>query len=121
MARLRRDGYASLRADKDGGTLLTPLLVFAGDRLQLNVDASGQRAEVRVELQDASGEGLEGFSLEKCDPIQGNHVAHDVTWQGESDASSLAGKPIKLHVRMRSANLYSFQFRSSAARNEGKD
>ncbi len=113
MAKLRKDGYASLRAGKDGGTLLTPLLVFAGGGLELNVDASGKGAEVRAELQDASGQALEGFSIDKCDPIHGDCVAHEVTWSGKSDVSSLVGKPIRLHVRMHSADLYAFEFRGS--------
>ncbi len=115
LAKLRKDGYASLRADKDGGTLLTPPFIFAGDRLQLNLDASIEGAEVHVELQDASGRALGGFSLDKSDPIHGDRVAHDVTWRGKSDVSSLAGKPTRLHVRMRSTDLYSFQFRTGAA------
>jgi hypothetical protein len=31
-------------------------------------------------------------------------------WNGRTDVSALAGKPIRLRIRMRSAKLYAFQF-----------
>lgn len=110
MAKLRKDGYASLRADARGGTLLTPLFTFGGDRLELNVDAAGKDAEVQVEIRDAAERPLKGFSLHECDPVRGERVAHAVTWRGKSDVSSVAGKPVKLRIALRSADLYAFEF-----------
>jgi len=110
MAKLRKDGYASLRAGARGGTILTPLFTFVGERLELNVDATGKDAEVQVEILDAAERPLEGFSLRECDPIRGDRVAHAVTWRGKPDVSSVAGKPVKLHIALRSADLYAFEF-----------
>ncbi len=37
-------------------------------------------------------------------------VAKVLSWKGKTEVSSLAGKPVRLHFRMRSASLYAFQF-----------
>jgi hypothetical protein len=33
-----------------------------------------------------------------------------VSWKGNTDVAPLAGKPVRLHIRMRAARLYAFQF-----------
>ena len=67
---------------------------------------------VRVGVLDAKGKALPEYSVEKCDPIQGNYVHRIVTWGGKPDVSSLSGKPIRLRFEMRSAKLYAFQFKT---------
>ena len=42
--------------------------------------------------------------------LYGNEIAHEVKWRDGSDVSSLAGKPVRLRVRLKDADLYSFQF-----------
>lgn len=110
MARMRLDGYASLRGGPKPGALQTPLIQFEGNRLALNVDSSQANGEVRVGLQDAGGNPLTGFSLADCDPICSDDVAHTVTWKGKADLSSLSDKRIRLQIRLQSADLYAFQF-----------
>jgi len=39
-------------------------------------------------------------------------VRQVVTWRGKSDVSALAGKAVRLRIRMRSTKLYAFQFTS---------
>jgi hypothetical protein len=111
MARMRLDGYASLRGGSKPGALETPPIQFAGNRLTLNIDGARANGEARVGLQDASGNPLTGFSLNDCDPIRNDDVAHTVRWRGKADLSSLANKRIRLQIRLRSADLYAFQFR----------
>ena len=111
LARMRLDGYASLRGGPEPGTLETPVLEFSGNRLSLNVDSTQANGEVRVGLQDASGNPLAGFTLDDCDPIRSNKVAQTVSWKGNPDISTLADKRIRLQIRLRSADLYAVQFR----------
>ena len=51
---LRLDGFASVRADYDGGEMLTKPLKFAGGQLLLNFSTSAAGG-IRVEIQDADG------------------------------------------------------------------
>lgn len=109
LAKQRLDGFISADAEYTGGTLTTPALRFAGDRLELNVNTSAM-GEVRVEILGEDGRALEGFSAEQCDPIHGNFIRRTVTWQGNEDVSALAGKALKLRFVMRACKLYAFQF-----------
>ena len=105
----RLDGFYSADAAYGGGHLTTPPIVFKGNRLELNIHSSAA-GSARVELRDASGKAFRGFSLKDCDLIMTNDVRHGVSWKGKSDVSSLAGKPVRLHLEMRSTKLYAFQF-----------
>lgn len=106
---LRLDGYISADAEYTGGSLTTVPLTFSGKQLQLNVQTS-VAGSVQVEILDADGKAVPGFSLSDVDVIKGNFIDKTVRWQGNADVSSLDGKPIQLHFVMRDAKLYAFQF-----------
>ena len=105
----RLDGFVSVDAPYSGGWLATPPIVFGGDHLELNINVAAM-GEARVEIQDAEGKPIPGFTLDDCNRILFNDTAHTVKWAGKSDVSSLAGKPVRLRIQMRSAKLYAFQF-----------
>jgi hypothetical protein len=41
----------------------------------------------------------------------GDAVRHVVTWNGTSDVSALAGRPVRVRFRLEEGDLYAFQFR----------
>ncbi|MBM3785658.1 MAG: hypothetical protein FJW30_14935 [Acidobacteria bacterium] len=106
---LRVDGFVSADADYEGGTFLTPPLRFTGTRLELNIN-TGAGGSAKVEILSESGRRMDGFSFHEADEINANRVRQVVTWRGKSDVSALAGKAVRLRIRMRSAKLYAFQF-----------
>ncbi len=106
---MRMDGFISADADYEGGTLLTPPMQFTGSRLELNID-TGAGGTARVEILEQSGKRIDGFSFHESDEINANRVRQVVTWLGNPDVSKLAGKSVRLRIRMRSAKLYAFQF-----------
>ena len=105
----RLDGFVSVDAEYTGGSLLTPPVVFEGDHLELNIDVAAM-GEAVVEVQDDQGRPLSGFTMDECDRVLVNDVAHTVTWCGNADLSSLVGTRVRLRFAMRSAKLYAFQF-----------
>ena len=107
----RLDGFFSADADYEGGRLLTPPMVFDGARLTLNINTSAA-GSARVAITNVNGTPMSGYSIDDCDEVITNAVAHDVTWQGNPDVSALAGQPVRLRFEMRSAKLYAFQFQS---------
>ena len=107
---LRLDGFASVNAPLAGGEFLTKPLSFSGRELEINYSTSAA-GEVRVELQDAAGTPLPGFSLEEAEPIYSDHLARVVKWKGGSDLGALAGKPVRLRFVMSDADLFSIRFR----------
>ncbi|MCB1103775.1 MAG: hypothetical protein KDK74_03510 [Cephaloticoccus sp.] len=106
---LRTDGLVSARAGYAGGELTTVPFTYTGDHLVINFATSGA-GEVRVELQDAAGNPLPGFSLEECDVLIGDRIDHTVSWQGRESLSGYIGRPVRLKFVMSDADLYSFKF-----------
>jgi len=105
----RLDGFVSADAEYTGGWLRTPAVVFRGNRLRLNID-TGSMGTAFVGLYDEAGQPLSGFALEDCEEIGGNFVDQAVYWKGNPDVSSLAGRPVQIHFKLRRAKLYAFQF-----------
>ena len=105
---LRLDGFVSADAPYKGGELTTLPLKFDGKSLELNVQTS-VAGHVLVEIL-RNGEPIQGYSVADADPIKGNFIKKAVTWNGQSDVSSLAGEPVQVRFVMRDAKLYAFQF-----------
>lgn len=108
---LRLDGFVSASAPLAGGELVTRPLTFTGQRLLVNF-ASSAAGDLRVEIQDAAGEPLPGFSLDESSPLFGDSHQRQVTWKNGGDVGSLAGKPVRLRLVLRDADLYALQFTS---------
>jgi len=106
----RRDGFTSVRGAHTGGVFTTPLVVFSGNKLVINVDTSAT-GFVRVGILDENGSSLEGFAPDQCDLIHtANEINRAVSWRGNRDVSKLSGKPVRLIFDLRNADLYAFQF-----------
>lgn len=108
---LRLDGFVSIHAGgEDVGELLTRPFVFSGDRLEVNYATSANGA-LMVELCDAGGVPLDGFTFADGEPVYGNEIARTVAWRGtETHLGPLAGKPVRLRVRLLDADLFAFRF-----------
>lgn len=107
LARLRRDGFVSLRGDDRGGFVETREVRFDGRRLFLNADA--EEGEIRVEVLERRGRTvLEGWSREQSQPWTGDQLRVEVRWQGQSTLEPLRGQTLRLRFHLRNADLYSF-------------
>ncbi len=105
----RIDGFVSADFDYGGGRLDVGPLVFAGDRLTLNLNTSAA-GEARVGLLDEGGKDIPGFCVNDCHIINGDYLAKRVTWKGKGDLSARAGRPVRLRFEMRGTKLYAMQF-----------
>jgi hypothetical protein len=106
LAKLRRDGFASMDAPTDSeGTLTTRPLTFSGKYLFVNADVG--EGELRVEVLDQSGEAIKGFGRAACKPIRGDGTLLPAKWGGR-DLSKLAGRPVHFRFHLRGGSLYSF-------------
>lgn len=107
---LRVDGFASVHAPYQGGQLVTKPLTFAGGELILNY-ATSAAGRIRVELQEADGRPIPGFSLVEGQEMVGDEIEGVVTWTRGADLNALAGRPVRLRFVMHDADLYSVRFR----------
>lgn len=107
---LRLDGFVSAQATCAGGELVTKPLLFAGNRLSINFETGGS-GELKVEMQDAEGKPVPGYTLAECFPVFGDHIDFPVAWKGKgTDVGALAGIPIRIRFALKDADLYAFQF-----------
>ena len=126
VARLRRftlrmDGFVAANAPLRGGELITRPFTFSSPAKALSLNVSTSAAgSARVEIQDADGKALKGYTLSDCDEIFGDYLDHTVTWNGAGDVSALVGKPLRLRFALSDADLYSLQFRRLRGRDESK-
>ena len=106
---LRLDGFVSISAGWNGGTLLTKPLVFEGKQLELNF-ATSVAGSVRVEIQNERGQPIPGFALEDCPAYFGDSVSRVVQWDPDVDLSAIAGQTVRIRFDLKDADLYAFRF-----------
>ena len=105
----RMDGFVSLHAGYSGGEVITSPLVFEGRQLELNYSTSAV-GSLKVEIQDAKGSTMPGFSLDDCPEMFADLIDGKVTWKDGGNLSRLAGKPVRLRFALMDADLYAFKF-----------
>jgi hypothetical protein len=109
LAVLRWDGFASLRGGERAGEVTTKPLVTTGRRLAVNAAAGG--GAVRVEVQDAAGKPLPGYTLDDSTKAAGDGLAQPVSWRGRSELPPTgAERPFRLRFEVAQADLYGFAF-----------
>lgn len=106
---MRIDGLASLHAGFQGGEMVTKPFTFSGEELEINYSTSAA-GNIQIEVQEPDGTPLPGFELEKCQEIIGNEIKRIVNWGGQSDLGQFKNTPIRLRIRIKDGNLYSFKF-----------
>ena len=106
LATLRRDGFASMDAGSEPGTLTTRPVTFSGKRLFVNVDAPGGR--LRAEVLDADGKPIEPFTMANSIPFSGDSTLEELKWEGGTDLSALAGQPVRFRFELTNGSLYAF-------------
>ena len=104
LAVWEKERLAALVADEDGEFVTTPLSA-KGDRLFLNFKTM-RNGYVKVAV-----EGKDGRSLGECDPLFGDALKQEVTWNGEGGIGVAPGESFDLRIRLRSAKLYSFEIK----------
>lgn len=109
---LRIDGFAAIHAPMSGGVFVTKPLLFSGTELALNFSTSAA-GSIRVEMQDVDGHPLPGFALEDTPEVFGDAIDRVVRWKAGSDLRTLNGTPVRLHMIMKDADLYSLRFRDT--------
>lgn len=105
LAKLRLDGFVSVTAGEEIGSLVTKPFQCEGGSLQINASACGGTVEVAI--LNEQGVQYDGFGKNNCAVFDSDSIRHRVTWRQVSFAS-LKGKVIRLKFYLRNARLYSF-------------
>ena len=108
LATLRTDGFASLNAGEQEGTMLSGPLCFEAGSLKINAvtEADGY---VKAELLDASGSPLAGYEADSCRAFQGDSLSAKLTWKEKAAVPPAANHGTRIRFLMKNAMLYSFR------------
>jgi hypothetical protein len=104
LARLRKDGFLSRDAGREGGRLVTKVLRMRGEELTVKANVSGV---LRLRVLDPSGNPLAGFGEDETAPIRGDATDH--AFKAKGDLTSLTGRPVRLEFFLRDAEFYGFE------------
>ncbi len=104
---LRKHGFASVHADFAGGEFITRPIRLTGKRLILNY-ATSAFGSVSVEILDAQGKPIEGFSAKEMEPLFGDEIEAAVRWK-RNNLSSLQGKTVSFRFLLKDADVYALK------------
>ena len=106
LSKLRLDGFVSLDAGDEVGTLLTKPILCEDGQLIVNADARG--GTVAVAVLDEDGTQHEDMRMIDCAVLDTDSVRHRVTWRDRASLNHLKDKTIRLKFYVKSAKLFSF-------------
>jgi len=121
LAKLRPDGFVSVRAGRREGILETKPFRWPGGKLQVNSrvlggnlwgydSLAGADGYVLTEILDTGGNVIPGHSREDSTPQYRDATDWEPTWRDEpQDLDALIGKQIALRFILREAEIYSFR------------
>lgn len=105
LAKIRKEGFASLRGPQGGGVVVTRRLIWPGGPLLVNADA--RKGELKVRVSDMKRRPIEGFDYGQSDVFTGDAIRTEIRWQGRS-LDELKGRELRLEFQLRDADLYTF-------------
>jgi hypothetical protein len=106
LAKVRKEGFISMRGPADGGVITTRRIRWPGGRLLINADA--RRGEMRVRIVDESRKPIPGFDYSDVTPFSGDAIAYEPKWSGGS-VDALRDRVVRLEFFLRNADLYTFR------------
>lgn len=109
LASLRKHGFVSLNAGREGGVVTTKMLSPTRGPLAINADAEG--GVIRVEILGADGEPLPGFSGEECQPLNADGLKQTVQWRNHDTPPPDTAVRLKFHLQ--NASLHAFRWEGS--------
>lgn len=106
LAILRRDGFASMDAERKPGTLTTRPVTFQGKHLFVN--ANCPEGSLRVEVLDEQGRPIAPYLIDNSISLRTDKTIAPVHWKGAVDLSPLAGKTVRFRFHLEDGHLFSF-------------
>ncbi len=107
LGTIRVDGFASLDASYDGGSVTTKPLRFRGE--QLRVNAKADFGQLFAEVLDEQHNPIAGFTKQDCNAVAADGVDQPVTWQAHDDLRELKDRVIRLRFSLKNVRLYSYR------------
>ena len=104
---MQRDRYVAREAGDQPGRILTPLVILDAEALRVNVDAA--RGSLTVQVLDADGQPIPGFTHADCTPITADALDAPVNWK--RPLTELRGKPVRLEFEFRNTRMFGLELK----------
>ena len=111
LIRYRKDRWAALTATTEEGSLITKPLTAAKQTLAINAN-TGDKGKILVEVLDANGNPLPGYSGEDAAVFTGDSTGATLRW-AKGTKAHLPDTPFRLSLRLENAELYALEFSQS--------
>lgn len=109
LAMLRRDGFVALKADGKNGVAVSAPITVEGQYVFVNADVRTKRSQLAVELLDADGNVISGYSRKECVVMRAaNSTKYRIGWKHKKDLAELVGKKISMKFYIDNGSLYAF-------------
>ena len=107
MARLRLDGFVSLKGGIEWGSVTTKPIEVTGAQLHINTDS--WRGRVKTEILDSeSMDPIPSYTEDDSIATNIDSIDEVARWQDKRDLTGLSGKTVRLRFHLWQAELYSF-------------
>ncbi len=107
IMRHRRDGWVSLGASAEAGSLVTKVLT-GGETLCINARTRADGA-IHIEVLNADGEPLADYCGANTATFSGDCTKQRVTWK-DGSVTQLPAQPVRLRLRLQQADIFALQF-----------
>jgi hypothetical protein len=107
LAKLRRDGFASLNAGEAPGKVMTRPLNFQGKQLFVNADVA-DGGWVKAAVLSRESEALDGYGLEDAVARTGDTTEGRMTWKSKDTLAPPGDDHLRVLFQLKNARLYSF-------------
>jgi hypothetical protein len=115
VAKLRRDGFAGMKAFHSKGSLTTEILKYQGEFLFVNADCTG--GKLSAEILDPEGNVIPGYSGQDCIVMTEDKTKYRITWQDKKSLKDVRQDKIRIRFTLDHATIYAFWITDSE---EGK-
>ena len=108
LAKVRKEGFLSMRGPRRGGVVCTRRLIWPGGDLVINADAASLDGELTVRVSDALRKPIGGFDHTDMSPFTGDSTSQQIRWNGRS-LNELTGHEVRLEFFLKNADLYTIR------------
>jgi hypothetical protein len=105
--KLRQDGFMYMESYSYTGRIMTRCLKLAED-LDLKLNVRAPYGWVRAQLSDVSGQPLNGYSFEECEPFRGDAYFWEPKWTSKK-LSQLSEGVGRIEIELTNAELYAIR------------
>lgn len=113
VAKLRKDGYAGLYANRyRKGVVTSRPLISLGTRLSINAKCE-HGGSIQAEVLGRDDRTIGSCKIEDSDAFEGDSTSHLMTWQDDPEIPAGRGQELywrKVRFHIRNAELFSFRF-----------